>query len=117
MKRCYSRRAFGPRQCTNSIIDEGTSGLLFGTFATIQLIPNDLRYDCDGGLYTFATPSTGGIIGVSQERGCYDIDLQLPGDDGGKIFVGIFLSLFRMIPKNVFIRYEFPQHGQRNVGA
>jgi hypothetical protein len=43
--------------------------------------------------------------------------LQLPGDDGGKIFVGIFLSLFRMIPKNVFIRYEFPQHEQRNVGA
>jgi hypothetical protein len=69
------------------------------------------------GAVHFRDPVTGGSTGVSQERGCYDIDLQLPGDDGGKIFVGIFLSLFRMIPKNVFIRYEFPQHGQRNVGA
>jgi hypothetical protein len=69
------------------------------------------------GAVHFRDSVTGGSIGVSQERGCYDIDLQLPGDDGGKIFVGIFLSLFRMIPKNVFIRYEFPQHGQRNVGA
>jgi hypothetical protein len=53
------------------------------------------------GAVHFRDPVTGGSTGVSQERGCYDIDLQLPGDDGGKIFVGIFLSLFRMIPKNV----------------
>ena len=42
----------------------GTSGLLFGTFATIQLIPNDCVMTCDG-LYN-SLPATGGSTGVSQ---------------------------------------------------
>src|SRR4051812_43505846 len=72
----------------------GTSGLLFGTFATIQLIPNDCVMTCDGLCIT--RPVAGGSTGVSQS-GVYNIDLQLPAMMAEKDFHRVS-RLFRMIP-------------------
>jgi hypothetical protein len=55
---------------------------------------------------TFRDPPQAVALAFS-ERGRYDIDLQLSGDERRKEFRR-FSCAFRMIPKCFFIRYKFP---------
>jgi hypothetical protein len=63
---------------------------------------------------TFRDPPQAVALAFS-ERGRYDIDLQLSGDERRKEFCR-FSCAFRMIPKCFSFATNFPQYEQRTVG-